>query len=444
MKKPATPPDIEPIILNMSKAHNIKNLGINDNKNRYLHWDKLRFIKPPEGLTSEEWWATLKLARRKMYKKINVSDAKAKPFVFLYSDEILKSLHWLDQNAFGMIGGKQTVVNSEMNNTYLIRSLIEESITSSQLEGASTTWLVAKEMLRDKRKPTDKNEQMIYNNYLAMQFIKEFKHDELNIKMLLELHKILTQNTMDDEKHAGYLRTNSEIINVVNYKGDILHTPPAAETLPSRIENVLKFANESNSNPFIHPVIKAIILHFLIGYEHPFVDGNGRTARALFYWIMAKQNYCLIEYISISKIIKKAPVKYGKAYLYTETDENDLTYFIEYNLTIIQEAVKEFYDYMDKKINEIKYIESIFSANNTFRSKLNYRQLSLLKHAIKHPNFLYTINGHKNSHGIVYDTARLDLIHLSDKLGLLCKEKRGKEFIFRAPIDLLKKINTSA
>lgn len=55
------------------------------------------------------------------------------------------------------------------------------------------------------------------------------------------------------------------------------------------------FPNGHLPDTFIHPAIRAIILHFWLGYDHPFVDGNGRTARALFYWAMLRQNYSLFE-----------------------------------------------------------------------------------------------------------------------------------------------------
>lgn len=439
MKKPVKPPNNSEILSDLLSKGIIVN-NITDYKGRYLHWDKLRFLPPPEGFTIEQCWASIKYARQKMYKKINIYDPNGRPFVFLYTDAIMKCLHWLDQNASGAIWSSQPIINSQMRNTYLIRSLIEESITSSQLEGASTTLLAAKEMLKQQRKPSDKNEQMIYNNYLAMQYIKEFKQNDLTNNMLLELHKILTENTLEDKGHSGYFRTNAENVNIVNFRDDVLHIPPSADVLLERMKNVIAFANESNSEIFMHPVIKSIILHFLIGYEHPFVDGNGRTARALFYWSMAKQNYGIIEYISISKAIKKSPIKYGKAYLYTETDENDLTYFIEYHLKIIKQAIQDLYDYIDKKLKEIEYTKSLFSRIKELSGKLNYRQLALIKHAIKHPGYIYTIVEHQNSHGIVYDTARLDLTQLSDKFNFLNKQKEGKGFVFTSPHDLMFKI----
>jgi Fic family protein len=441
LKKPANPPEVDAIIIDLLEKGKMPTHNIDDAKGRYVHWDKLRFLSPvPEGLTSKEWWAAIKYIRRGMYKNISINDQNGKPFVFAYTEQIMKDLHWLDLNILD--GSSRLIDNSEMKNTYLIGTLIEESISSSQLEGAATTRVVAKEMLRKKRKPSDKNEQMIYNNYHAMQFIREYQNENLTEKILLELQKILTENTLENEEHSGSFRTVNDEVNVVNKEGDILHAPPSAEFIEEKMRKLYTFSNEVNYEIFIHPIIKAIILHFLIGYEHPFNDGNGRTARALFYWSIAKQNYRLMEYISISRIIKKSPIQYGKAYLYTETDENDMTYFIEYHIKVIRQALEDLYDYIKKKRQEIEDTEKLFMRMENIN--LNYRQLSLIKHAMRHPGCVYTILEHKNRHDVVYDTARLDLVELSDKYHFLNKEKKGAKFVFKSPLDLTKIIYNKA
>ena len=67
------------------------------------------------------------------------------------------------------------VVTSERQagQRFLVNSLMEEAIRSSQLEGATTSRRVAKEMLRTGREPRDRSERMIANNYRALQFMRE-------------------------------------------------------------------------------------------------------------------------------------------------------------------------------------------------------------------------------------------------------------------------------
>jgi len=203
---------------------------------------------------------------------------------------------------------------------------------------------------------------------------------------------------------------------------------------------ICEFANNSAESEFIHPVIKAITLHFMIGYDHPFVDGNGRTARALFYWAMARHGYWLMEFVSISSIIKHAPAKYGKAYLHTETDENDLTYFLIHQIEVIKEGITSLHEYLGRKAEELEDAEKLLDHSKA-KGKLNHRQLSLLKHALKHPDTIYKIQEHQSSHAISYQTARTDLLKMSDELNLLRKRKYGNSFVFVSPPDLRKKLS---
>lgn len=273
-----------------------------------------------------------------------------------------------------------------------------------------------------------------------MQFIREIKDDALTPSMVLELHRILTEDTLDNPVMAGRLRSGSDEITVVDHRDQqILHVPPEASELGRRMEVLCEFANASDESGFLHPVVRAILLHFMLAYDHPFVDGNGRTARALFYWSMAHQGYWLMEYISISAIIKKAPSKYSRAYLHTETDDNDLTYFIIHQVEVIHHSIEDLHSYLDRKMQGIGEAEQLLKESPRLK-KMNFRQLALLRHALKHPRFAYVVHEHQASHGIAYDTARRDLIAMADKFKLLTKIKQGKNYLFISPPDLEERI----
>jgi Fic family protein len=299
-------------------------------------------------------------------------------------------------------------------------------------------------MIRQQRPPRDKSEQMILNNYLAMQFIRENKDEKLTPSMVFELQRIVTDKTLKHDDMAGRFRTEDDVIHVVDDRTQqILHTPPSADELEHRLQRLCDFANSGDDikGVFLHPVIKAIILHFMLAYDHPFCDGNGRTARALFYWLMAKQGYWLMEFVSISRVIKESPIQYGKAFLHTETDDNDVTYFLIHQLEVIHKAIEVLHDYLHKKSQGISETEKLLQNNNRLKGKLNFRQLALLRHALKHPRFTYVIQEHQNSHGISYDVARKDLLELADNLKLLLKTKQGKQYFFVVPNDFEDRIN---
>lgn len=451
MQIPVTPPDFEALLdevfaKGVGRAGKVMNeITDVDSQGRYLHWDKIRHMPPPEGFTVSEWWLGIKLARRKHYSKLPLLDRNGNPFQYSLPAAVQKEFHWLDRHASGSIQAEEAITDPQTRNTYLIRSHIEEAISSSQLEGASTTRNVAKEMIRQDRPPVNKSERMIMNNYQAMRFIRDIKHESLTPSLVSELQRILTLDTLDHEDQAGRFRREDEDIQVVdNVSHVVLHGPPLAKELPTRLQALCDFANAPSSDGsggiFLHPVVKAIALHFMLGYDHPFCDGNGRTARALFYWSMAREGYWLAEFISISRIIKDSPAQYGKAYLHTETDDNDLTYFLIYQLEVIHKAITALHEFLAKKARGITEAEQMLTRNARLKGKLNFRQLALLRHALKHPRFAYVIDEHQRSHGISYDVARKDLLAMADDLKLLTKAKDGKKYLFVVPEDIEQRI----
>jgi len=241
----------------------------------------------------------------------------------------------------------------------------------------------------------------------------------------------MSEDALDISDGARRFRRANEDVNVSDIEGTVFHTPPPAAELTARLEAMCDFANGKTPDFFVHPVIRGIILHFWLAYDHPFVDGNGRTARALFYWQMLHSGYWLFEFISISQFLRKAPVQYGTAFLHTETDENDLTYFLIHQAEIIRRALKELHDYVARKSSETR---ACLNARQK-HPELNHRQQSLISHALRHPGFAYSIAGHGARHAVVYQTARTDLLNLA-KMGLLGQRKAGRALVFVAPKDL--------
>jgi Fic family protein len=446
MKIPQTSPDLEQIFKKVKQTE-MKLVFQNPSPlpaGKYLHWDDALRREPPEGLSHEAWWASVLLGRNALMQALPLLDKSGKPFKFATPSPVLIDLHHIDRDATGQINSSASEPFHEDPNHYLMSSLIEEAITSSQLEGASTTRQVAAEMLRAGRKPRDHSEAMIFNNYRAMEHLRSLKKEAITPEQILELHRILTEGTLEDPKDAGRLRKTDDVHVVDARDHTIIHKPPAFAELPKRLERLCIFANADESSlPFVHPVLRAILLHFMIGYDHPFVDGNGRTARALFYWSLARSGYWLMEYTSISHILRKAPAKYMRAYLYTETDNNDTTYFLLHQLSTIRRAIVALQEYLARKVGEQKETERLLSASPKLRSRFNHRQVALLTHALKSPGEGYRVDAHQRSHNVVYQTARNDLLDLHAP-GLLEKQKQGNAFVFFAPEDLRERLSALA
>ena len=448
MHIPLTPPDATSILVGLAPEQLLALFGqggvpsplINGH---YLHWDEIRHRTPPDGLTHEQWWVRVKLARQGQYKQLPLLDKTGRPFVISVPENAQIDLHHIDRDAAGQIAAVSPATG-EHRDRYLMHSLIEEAITSSQLEGASTTRRVAEQMLREGRRPRDASERMIFNNFHAMEVIREIQAEPISPARILELHRIVTEGTLDNPAEAGCFRQDDEISVRDRQDNSLLHQPPAWQELPERLERLCAFANlPENSAPYVHPVLRAILLHFMMGYDHPFADGNGRTARALFYWAMARSGYWLVEFISISHFLRLAPNKYVRAYLHTETDDNDTTYFAIHQLNTIRKAIAALHDYLTRKTSEQSQTEHLMARSGVLRSRLNHRQISLLTHALRHPGEEYRVDSHQRTHGVVYQTARADLLDL-ESLGLLIKTRIGNAYLFSAAPNIHEKIERLA
>jgi Fic family protein len=409
---------------------------------RYLHWDKLRRLRPPDRLSSEQWWLRIKFARKGDLRELPLTDPDGRPFSYGLLDSMLRHLHYIDQRCSGEVGMDE-VVTSERHaeRRFLVNSLMEEAIRSSQLEGATTSRVVAKEMLRSGREPLDRSERMIVNNYRALEFMREAMGEVLSPDLILELHRVVTEGTLDNPSAAGRLQRPGEPRVAVFDRdgGPPIHRPPPAEQLPERMELLCRFANQGDAEePFIHPVVRAILLHFWLAYDHPFEDGNGRTARILFFWLMRIRGYWLAEYLSISRLIRNAPSQYAKAFVETETDGGDTTYFLIHQLNLIARAIEDLHAYLQGKTAEVREVERLLQGTDY----LNGRQLALLTDAVRDPEASYSFESHATSHRVAHETARTDLRDLVER-GLLVQRRKGRKHLFEPAPDLPMRLKES-
>lgn len=372
---------------------------IND---EYEYWDKVKYKKLPEGYTPQVLWANVKASRIK--GMISVWDKYG--INLCVTSKMLRMCHEFDMK-FGSFWDADNDSQSQEKKYYLSSSLMEEAIYSSKMEGASTTRVVAKEMLRKKKSPQNKPQQMIANNYATIRYIVDHKDEPLTEESLLYIHRLMTEKTLDNPEDAGRFRMNDKVVVADMVEGDIVYTPPTYKEIPEFVESICDFFNKDNPRTFIHPIIKGIIIHFMLAYMHPFVDGNGRTARALFYWYMLKENYKLTEYMSISRVIARSKNSYEKSFRYTENDGNDLGYFVAYNLRALEISFQQLRDYIQRKQQEKKAASTFMIAGN-----INQRQAMILQRFKEEPTTIYTVKDAQEQFSVSSMTARKDLSDL--------------------------------
>jgi Fic family protein len=315
---------------------------------------------------------------------------------------------------------------------------MEEAISSSQMEGANTTRKKAKEMIQKEQKPKNKSEQMIMNNFITMKHIIQHKKDKITSENILHIHKLISNKTLNDHEDEGKFRDNDEVFVVDHINSEVVHTPPLQHELEELIKDICVFCDTDSGN-FIHPIVKGCIVHFMIGWIHPFTDGNGRTARALFYWYMLKKGYWLTEYLSISRIIKDTKVQYEKAYLYTEIDENDLSYFITYHVKTMEKAFDALKVYINRKQKEV------FQAAKFMKIPgVNDRMAQILKIVYEDAERILNTKEIESRFSVSNFTARSDLKILVELgfLEIIRVNKKKQNFIKSKDFDKILKRNS--
>ena len=368
----------------------------------YDYWDKVKYKPLPTGCTSQMLWSYVKASRLRgtilVWPKYGIK--------LCVTSQMQRLCHEFDM-LFGSFWTSEDDTQSVERKHYLASSLMEEAIYSSQMEGASTTRIVAKEMLRKNKAPKNKSQQMIVNNYNTIQYIVEHKDEPLTEESLLHIHQLMTEKTLDTPEDAGRFRTNDEVVVADIIEDEIVYRPPSHTEIPEFVDELCQMFNSNNQQVFIHPIIKGIIIHFILAYMHPFVDGNGRTARALFYWYMLKEKYWLTEYMSISRVIAKSKNSYERTFRYCENDENDIGYFVTYNLRALKISFQQLCDYIHRKQQEKKAANAFMAMGN-----INQRQAMILQKFTDESGLVMTVKDVQTLFSIASMTARKDLTDL--------------------------------
>jgi len=407
----------------------------------YRPWRKVRPMARQANLDAEQAWTALKSLRLGMWSPLPLHQANGRRFGLCQPPQMSEALHRIDRALGG--GGAATLfspdgplADTDLQRRIVVRSLMDEAIDSSRIEGAVTTRKKALELLRSGGAPRSKSDRMIVNNWQAMQWIKSRIDRPLDVETLLKLQAILVEGTLDVEA-TGRLRTEADQVVIEDERTqEVVFTPPSAIGLEQRLVSLCEFANSDHSGRnFLHPVMKACVLHFMIGYEHPFVDGNGRTARAAFYWSALRSGYRIFEYLVVSELILKAFAKYPQAFIDTEDDDGDMTYFVAFKLGVIERAIDRFNDYLTREQSQIERSLAMLKRH----PGLNLRQRLLLEHSLRHPKDDYTARSHAAANAVTAMTARADLEGLL-KRKLLSTYKVGKQVHYAAVPDLAQRL----
>lgn len=292
--------------------------------------------------------------------------------------------------------------------------LFDEAYCSSVIEGADATKEAARAFIQSGRQAANKSEQMIRNNYDAMFYVLEHIDEPITKTTIQDIFSLITAGTVEPQQ--AY---RTEDVVVQSARGEIVHRAPSADQVPAMMQQWLDFVGDEE----MPPLIKACIAHFYFVYVHPFVDGNGRTARALTYMILLQSGYGFFRYISISDILAGERGRYYRAIRDVEQDGLDMTYFIEYYTGMLMRTVQDLKLRLVDGVLHGRLLESLAA------SGASPRLMEGTKWLLSSDAASVTIKDWQNRFGVATETARQDLFRL-EEAGVLRRRKSGRKFVF--------------
>lgn len=217
----------------------------------------------------------------------------------------------------------------------------------------------------------DRDIQEVINYRKAMEFLEETRErkQEINEEFIKRLHKTTVNKILPVEKCGEYRKTQVVIKN--NQTGQVSFRPPEAPKISPQIKDLLVFI-ESSLNQDIHPVLKSGIVHYELVKIHPFLDGNGRVARALSTLILFLEGYDIRKFFSLEEYFDKNAQEYYSALQSVERTRGDLTQWLEY-----------FTQGLAIELSKIKTKVERISVDGKLREKLGGKPLLLSDRQLK-------------------------------------------------------------
>lgn len=248
---------------------------------------------------------------------------------FYISNQILKNI--------GIIEACREVIDHAPLLPYYEREFQKEALVRSvhygtHIEGNELDLGQAEKVLDGKEVlARDRDIQEVINYRRVIEYIDRISNSEdtntISESLILELHKMTVERILPPEKVGKFRQTQVVVKN--SQTGEVTFRPPPSSAIEGLIEELLLFVNEKE-NQDIHPVLKSGIVHYEFVRVHPFVDGNGRVARALSTLILFLDGYDIRKFFSLEEYFDSDALDYYKALQSVEKSDGDLTTWLEY------------------------------------------------------------------------------------------------------------------
>ena len=287
------------------------------------------------------------------------------------------------------------------------KALILESHHSTHIEGTALSLEQAKSILEGGKVKgvSHDDERELLNYKKAMDFISKYlgKDDPVSEGIVRELHKILVRGVRGENADPGnYRKIQNYVVN--SRTREVVYTPPAPLDVPHLMREFTEWVSKAED---VSPILVAGIAQFQFVHIHPFIDGNGRTARLLSTLILYKTGYDFKRLFTISEYYDKDRPAYYQAIQTVRKNNMDMTTWLEYFVDGLRSQMTEIHAKGEQLIKQDSQLQKIKKMG------LNKRQEKAIKHLIIKGTL--SVNEYQSVASCIRRTAQRDLEELVEK-----------------------------
>lgn len=260
---------------------------------------------------------------------------------FRYTNKVVRLLAKIS-------AGREVILNSPLIPKWEValrkEAIIHSAHSSTSIEGNRLSLEQVSKLAQGRTITATRKDKQEVLNYLKVleNIAKLVKGNSIHEKDILKMHRMVTKNTLANPDDCGVFRKRYVIVGN-RLTGEIHFRPPRNEEVPGLVKDLVKWIN-SNDAKELDPIIEAGIVHYEFVRIHPFVDGNGRTARVLAAWILYKRGFDTKQFFCLDDYYDSDRPAYYKTLQSVNQSTLDLTRWLEYfveGVNISVEAVKE-------------------------------------------------------------------------------------------------------
>ena len=290
--------------------------------------------------------------------------------------------HSIVRNLMNIEGAKEVIENSAILPIWQLHlqkeALIRQAHHTTRIEGAQLTIDQVRDLVNEKPIVARERDVQEVRNYLKVAaFIDEVYGDpdmEFDLRTIRHIHYLTLAGIEDGYEPGEFRKIQNYVVN--SKTKEVIYTPPSASEVPILMLELVDWLRSDEANQ-LSPLLKSGIAHYQLVAIHPFLDGNGRTARALANLILYHAGYDIKRLFSLEEYYDANPASYYEA-LQSVRTTGELTIWLEYFTAGIAEEMQK-----------IKQLVLTHSRDRALRDKigqvaLSKRQLGILSYVKKH------------------------------------------------------------